>query len=353
MTLFHPLKFMLASPAEDAHEIVRRLGPEVWVEDKYDGIRAQLHKQGRTVRLFSRDLHDVTGQFPEVAVAARDPVVGRHPRWRDPRLEGRRRAAVRVASRPGSDGRRLRPRSRPRSRSSSWRSTPWPSDRAMATAVEPLAARTADRAPARLDALDLPTVDDRRTVRPLEPLGRGRRGRAGGGLHRRPGTTERGPHGQGPGERLLARPPRAGVAEDEEGAGHHRLRRRRRRGRSRQAPRRAERLHVCRPRHRARPPRHDRQGLQRPDRRGDRRDDPLVRGAHGRPVRPLPPGRADGRRRDRLRRHPALEPPQVGVQPALPAHRRASAGQVARRDRHASRPSPRCTRASRRAPSTW
>jgi ATP-dependent DNA ligase len=70
MTLFHPLKFMLASPAEDAAEIVKRLGPEVWVEDKYDGIRAQLHKQGRVVRLFSRDLHDVTGQFPEVATAA-------------------------------------------------------------------------------------------------------------------------------------------------------------------------------------------------------------------------------------------------------------------------------------------
>jgi DNA ligase-1 len=70
MTLFHPLKFMLASPAEDAAEIVKRLGPEVWVEDKYDGIRAQLHKRGGVVRLFSRDLHDVTGQFPEVAVAA-------------------------------------------------------------------------------------------------------------------------------------------------------------------------------------------------------------------------------------------------------------------------------------------
>ncbi len=70
MTLFHPLKFMLASPAEDAAEIVKRLGPEVWVEDKYDGIRAQLHKRGETVRLFSRDLHDVTGQFPEVAAAA-------------------------------------------------------------------------------------------------------------------------------------------------------------------------------------------------------------------------------------------------------------------------------------------
>ena len=37
MELFRPLKFMLASPAEDANEILARLGPEVWVEDKYDG----------------------------------------------------------------------------------------------------------------------------------------------------------------------------------------------------------------------------------------------------------------------------------------------------------------------------
>ena len=49
--LFHPLKFMLASPAEDAGEILRRLGPTVWVEDKYDGIRTQLHRRGAEVRL--------------------------------------------------------------------------------------------------------------------------------------------------------------------------------------------------------------------------------------------------------------------------------------------------------------
>ena len=71
LRLFHPLRFMLASPAEDAAEIISRLGPEVWTEDKYDGIRAQLHRRGDEVRLFSRDLHDVTGQFPEVAAAAR------------------------------------------------------------------------------------------------------------------------------------------------------------------------------------------------------------------------------------------------------------------------------------------
>jgi DNA ligase-1 len=69
--LFRPVKFMLASPAEDAAEIIARLGPVVWVEDKYDGIRAQLHRRGEEVRLYSRDLNDVTSQFPEVADGSR------------------------------------------------------------------------------------------------------------------------------------------------------------------------------------------------------------------------------------------------------------------------------------------
>jgi ATP-dependent DNA ligase len=70
LALFRPIKFMLASPAEDADEIVRRLGSPVWVEDKYDGIRAQLHRAGRDVRLYSRDLRDITSQFPEIVTSA-------------------------------------------------------------------------------------------------------------------------------------------------------------------------------------------------------------------------------------------------------------------------------------------
>jgi len=70
LALFHPLKFMLASPAEDAAEILHRLGPTVWVEDKYDGIRCQLHREGTTVRLYSRDLHDISTGYPEVIRAA-------------------------------------------------------------------------------------------------------------------------------------------------------------------------------------------------------------------------------------------------------------------------------------------
>jgi DNA ligase 1 len=72
LALYHPLKFMLASPAEDAAEILARLGPVVWVEDKYDGIRCQLHREGTTVRLYSRDLHDISNGYPEVIAAARD-----------------------------------------------------------------------------------------------------------------------------------------------------------------------------------------------------------------------------------------------------------------------------------------
>src|SRR5439155_11152801 len=71
LALFHPLKFMLASPAEDATEIMTRLGPEVWVEDKYDGIRCQLHRQGDDVRLYSRDLHDISSGYPEIVDGAR------------------------------------------------------------------------------------------------------------------------------------------------------------------------------------------------------------------------------------------------------------------------------------------
>ncbi|HEY8167884.1 MAG TPA: ATP-dependent DNA ligase [Candidatus Limnocylindrales bacterium] len=70
LTMFRPLKSMLASPAADVVEVVDRLGRPVWVEDKYDGIRAQLHRLGDEVRLYSRDLHDVSGQFPEVVTAA-------------------------------------------------------------------------------------------------------------------------------------------------------------------------------------------------------------------------------------------------------------------------------------------
>jgi DNA ligase-1 len=65
MRLFHPIGFMLASPAADAEEAFQYF-EHAQVEDKYDGIRAQAHCGGGLVRLFSRTLDEVTPSFPEL-----------------------------------------------------------------------------------------------------------------------------------------------------------------------------------------------------------------------------------------------------------------------------------------------
>jgi DNA ligase-1 len=103
MRLFHPLGFMLASPVETPEEAVERFtkgsesasqqvgesaaaggeaaerggGPagsiEAFLEDKYDGMRAQLHCAdpewpGR-VAIYSRNREDITESFPELVEA--------------------------------------------------------------------------------------------------------------------------------------------------------------------------------------------------------------------------------------------------------------------------------------------
>jgi DNA ligase-1 len=72
LQVFHPMQFMLASPEPTASAIVERLAPPIWIEEKYDGIRCQLHKQGSRVELFSRDLNRISDQFPDLARIARD-----------------------------------------------------------------------------------------------------------------------------------------------------------------------------------------------------------------------------------------------------------------------------------------
>jgi DNA ligase-1 len=90
LSLFRPIKSMLASPEPTAEAIwarfnnveaaSSRLGSEetrqnaastLYVEDKFDGIRAQLHRNHERVEIFSRDLKRITGQFPELADQAR------------------------------------------------------------------------------------------------------------------------------------------------------------------------------------------------------------------------------------------------------------------------------------------
>jgi DNA ligase-1 len=77
MRLFHPIGMMLASPVETAAEAFEYF-TNAAVEDKFDGIRAQVHADGDQVRIFSRTLDDVTSSFPELAaalLAIREPVI--------------------------------------------------------------------------------------------------------------------------------------------------------------------------------------------------------------------------------------------------------------------------------------
>ena len=82
---FVPIKVMLASPEETAANIWERFNTaegrlntaeerpgtaEIWLEDKYDGIRAQLHRTDERVEIFTRDLKPVGAQFPELTRAA-------------------------------------------------------------------------------------------------------------------------------------------------------------------------------------------------------------------------------------------------------------------------------------------
>src|SRR5271167_721376 len=93
MRLFHPIGFMLASPAADPQEAFQSFG-DALVEDKYDGIRAQAHCGGGQVRLFSRTLDEVTPSFPELMGGLSefaDEVIldGEIVAWRDSQDGGR------------------------------------------------------------------------------------------------------------------------------------------------------------------------------------------------------------------------------------------------------------------------
>jgi DNA ligase 1 len=66
MRLFHPLKSMLATPASDLDDITRTMPGEFFVEDKFDGMRAQAHVQNGRVAIFSRTLDEISTRFPEL-----------------------------------------------------------------------------------------------------------------------------------------------------------------------------------------------------------------------------------------------------------------------------------------------
>lgn len=71
MRLFHPIKFMLATPAADLTDIARTMPDEFLVEDKFDGIRAQAHVANGRVAIYSRTMDEITHRFPELVAPLR------------------------------------------------------------------------------------------------------------------------------------------------------------------------------------------------------------------------------------------------------------------------------------------
>lgn len=70
LKLLRPIKCMLASPEPGAEEVWERLGGRVWLDQKFDGIRAQIHAAEGRAEIFTRDLHPVGEAFPELVAAA-------------------------------------------------------------------------------------------------------------------------------------------------------------------------------------------------------------------------------------------------------------------------------------------
>ena len=66
---FAPIGMMLATPVTDLGEVEHRFPAPYVVEDKYDGVRAQVHKDGDRVEIYSRTFDKVTGRFPELLAA--------------------------------------------------------------------------------------------------------------------------------------------------------------------------------------------------------------------------------------------------------------------------------------------
>ena len=69
ITLFKPIRPMLAERVRTAEEALERMGSRASVEYKLDGERVQVHKGKDRVELFSRRLEKITSHYPDVANA--------------------------------------------------------------------------------------------------------------------------------------------------------------------------------------------------------------------------------------------------------------------------------------------
>jgi DNA ligase-1 len=74
VTLFVPIRPMLADMAQDSEEAFKEHNGRTAFEFKYDGARIQIHRKDERIRIFSRRLTDVTRSLPDIVQLSRDRV---------------------------------------------------------------------------------------------------------------------------------------------------------------------------------------------------------------------------------------------------------------------------------------
>ncbi|MHA1379753.1 MAG: ATP-dependent DNA ligase [Candidatus Helarchaeota archaeon] len=64
--LFRPIKPMLGEILEDLNRIFTNDDKKIALEYKYDGIRVQIHKSAREIKIYTRHLKEISSNFPEI-----------------------------------------------------------------------------------------------------------------------------------------------------------------------------------------------------------------------------------------------------------------------------------------------
>jgi DNA ligase 1 len=73
VTVGRPIRSELCERLPNPQKVIEKMR-EVDAQYKYDGFRVQIHKEGSTVRIFSRNLEETTHMFPELIEATRKQV---------------------------------------------------------------------------------------------------------------------------------------------------------------------------------------------------------------------------------------------------------------------------------------
>ena len=72
-----PIKMMLAQRISSLEEVQEKISGKLAIEAKYDGERMQVHKTKEGISIFSRNMENITSQFPDILKHLKENVFGK------------------------------------------------------------------------------------------------------------------------------------------------------------------------------------------------------------------------------------------------------------------------------------